>query len=192
VQNRHHGAGHVPEVFASAGKDTKGRPVSKPLARPETRVKPALIAGIAGAALLVVIIAFALRGVSNKVPLVAVGLLVVSPPLVLGGYTFLRDDDKLDPYVGRELWTRVLICSAGYALLWAAYMPLSSYITGEMWQWMFIAPVFISIGGGIALACFDLDFGAGSLHYSFYVLVTLLLRAALGIAPIWTPVTSGM
>ena len=34
---------HVPEQFASGGKDSKGRAVSKPILREETKLKPAVI-----------------------------------------------------------------------------------------------------------------------------------------------------
>jgi len=184
---------HVPEQFASGGKDSKGRPVSKPIARVETKIKPAAIAGIAGAALLVLIGALSLRLVENKVPLVVVGLVIVSPPLVIAGYTFLRDDE-LEPYRGRSLLVRAGLCALAYAVLWGAYTPLPAYgvVTGEAWQWLFIAPAFVGLGSAAAWACLDLDFCSAAMHYCFYVAVTLLLRFAAGMPPLWTVATTSI
>jgi hypothetical protein len=35
------------------------------------------------------------------------------------------------------------------------------------------------------MAAFDLEFGSGALHYCFYVLVTLMLRWAVGLDWLW-------
>jgi hypothetical protein len=50
--------------------------------------------------------------------------------------------------------------------------------------------VFVAAGGAAAYALFDLDFGTASLHYSFYLIVTLLLRAAIGLPPVWMVTTA--
>jgi predicted Zn finger-like uncharacterized protein len=182
---------HVPEQFASGGKDSKGRPVSKPIARQASKFRPAVLAASFGGGVAALVVAFLLRGVADKIPVIIVGLLIVSPPLTLAGYAFLRDDEDLEPYRGRALFVRAGLCALAYAALWGAYAPLPAYgiITGEAWQWLFVAPVFASAGAAVAWACFDLDFGSGAVHYAFYVVVTLLLRAALGLAPLWA--TSG-
>jgi predicted Zn finger-like uncharacterized protein len=186
---------HEPEQFASGGKDSKGRPVSKPIARTETKLTPVAIAGIVGSALLTLVVALLVRfsGIENKVPVVIVGLMIISGPLAFAGYTFLRDDE-LEPYRGRALIIRAGLCGLAYAALWGAYMPLPMYgvITGEAWQWLFVAPVFIGVGAGAAFACLDLDFGSAAMHYCFYVAVTLLLRAALGMPPLWAVATASM
>jgi predicted Zn finger-like uncharacterized protein len=177
---------HVPDQFASAGKDTKGRSLSKPIARVETKVKPVVAVGIAGAVLVTFVVAILLQGIDNKLPLLVVGLALISAPLAYAPYTFLRDQE-LEPYRGRELVVRVALCGLAYALLWAAYWPLPAYgiQSGEAWQWVFIAPVFISIGAAAAWATLDLDFGSAAMHYCFYVLVCLALRFALGMPPLW-------
>ena len=180
---------HAPAEYAAAGKDKQGRPVSKPIPRVEARVQPTMVAAIVGAAIVVLLLCFVLRGAEQKVPLVVVGLLIISAPLAVGGYSVLREQE-LEAYRGRELWIRAAICGGVYALLWALYMPLSSVMTGEPYQWLFVAPLFIGIGAGAAFATFDLDFGSGALHYSFYLLVTLLLRAAIGLPPVWTSVSA--
>jgi len=182
---------HVPEQFASGGKDSKGRAVLKPIMRQETKFKPVAAAGIAAVIVVAFTIAFVLRGVSDKVPIIIVGLLLISPPLAAAGYTFLRDEE-FEPYRGRSLLVRSLLCALVYAALWGAFAPLPAYgiISGEVWQWVFVAPVFISVGAAAAWACLDLDFGSAAMHYCFYVVVTLLLRAALGLPPLWA-LTSG-
>ncbi len=182
---------HEPEQFASGGKDAKGRPVSKPIARRETKLTGAQIAGIVGAIVVVFAVALLLRGVANKLPIVVVGLVIISPALVAAGYTFLRDDE-LEPYRGRALLVRAGLCAIAYAALWGAYYPLPAYgiVTGEPWQWLFVAPAFIALGAAVAWGCLDLDFGSAAMHYCFFLVVTLLLRAALGLPPLWAVVTS--
>jgi hypothetical protein len=181
---------HAPEEYSSAGKDQKGRPISKPIARQEVRVKPAVVAGIVGGALTVILLCFALRGVEDKVPLIVVGLAIISPPLAIGGYSVLREQE-LEAYRGRELWIRAALCGAVYALLWALYIPLHNVgLTGEPWQWLFVGPLFLGIGAGAAFLAFALDLTSGALHYSFFLLVTLLLRFAIGLPPVWSTTMS--
>jgi hypothetical protein len=179
---------HVPEQFASGGKDTKGRAVLKPIARVETKVQPVVAVGIVGAVLVTLGLAFVLgKMVTNKVPIVIAGLAIISAPLAVAGYTFLRDDE-LEPYRGRSLYLRAGLCGLAYAALWGAYWPLPTYgiITGEAWQWVFIAPIFIAIGAAVAWSTLDLDFGSSAMHYCFYLLVCLLLRFALGLPALWS------
>lgn len=178
---------HVPEMFQSGGKDSKGRAVSKPILREETKLSPVAIVGIIGGILLVFGLAFLVRMVPDlSMAMAVVGLVLVAPALTIAGYTFLRDDE-LEPYRGTSLYIRAALCSLAYAALWGAYAPLPAYgiITGEAWQWLFVAPVFIGIGAGVAFACFDLDFGSAAMHYCFFLLVTLLLRFAIGWPALW-------
>lgn len=179
---------HVPEQFASGGRDSKGRPVSKPIARQETKLTGALIGGIVGGSLFVLVLAFLVRFLPEtaQLPAVIVGLCVVSPALAVAGYTFLRDDE-LEPYRGRALIIRATLCGLGYAALWGAFWPLPAYglLTGEPWQWLFVAPVFIGVGAGLAFACLDLDFGSAAMHYCFYLVVTIALRFVIGFPPLW-------
>lgn len=181
---------HAPEDFASGGRDSTGRPVLKPVARTDTRLSATAVAAIGAVVIVTLAVAFLMRGVSNKVSMIAVGLLIVSPPLAAAGYTFLRDDE-LEPYRARALAIRAVLCGLGYAALWSAYWPLATYgiISGEAWQWLFIAPVFVVVGAGLAFACLDLDFGSAAMHYCFYVVVTLVLRFAIGLPPLWAAAT---
>ncbi len=175
---------HAPEEYAAGGKDSKGRAVSKPIARQETKVDKRVVGGIVVGVLFVLGMAFVCRGLTNKTPICALGLILIGPPLALGGYSFLREDE-LEPYRGRSVLIRSAICGLVYAALWGFYLWVSGYLTGEVWQWAFVAPVFIGIGGFAAWASYDLEFGNAALHYCFFLGVTLLLRFVMGIPPIW-------
>ena len=105
----------------------------------------------------------------------------VAIPCVNVGYTVMRDKE-LEPYKGRSLTIRVLICSMVYASLW--------YVRGtigienpEIWQWTFLAPVFLFAGGLTAVLSFDIDWGVGVSHYSFYVILIALMRYLAGLQP---------
>jgi hypothetical protein len=179
---------HAPEAFAAGGKDSKGRPILKPIARAQTKFSPVVIVGTIGAILLTLAVAFMMRMApeSSKVLVAAVGLVIVSPALAFAGYFFLRDDEA-EPYRGKALYLRAALCGLAYALLWAAYMPLPMFgiISGEVWQWVFVIPVFVAAGAGIAFATLDLDFGNAAMHYCFFLAMTILLRFAIGMPPLW-------
>ena len=179
---------HVPDEFGSAGKDQKGRSISKPIPRRETKVRPGVIAAIiVGSVLALAVALVASRlGEQAKYGVVVIGLLLVGPPLAVGGYFFLRNDE-LEVFEGKELWIRAAACSVGYAVLWGVYwyLRVQTGMPQDVYQWVFVAPVFIAAGGGLALAAFDLEYSSGSLHYCFYLIVTMLLRAAIGFPPLW-------
>ncbi len=178
---------HAPEAFASGGKDAKGRPLTKPIARKDAKFKPVQFAAIAAIAIVVLGIALVARKMQDvQVPIIVVGLAILSPVLAAAGYTFLRNDE-LEPYRGRSLWIRSAICAVVYAALWGGYALLAKYevLSGEPYLWIFAGPAFIGIGGTAALAALDLDFASGAFHYCFYLLVTLLLRAAIGLPAVW-------
>jgi hypothetical protein len=121
----------------------------------------------------------------------ALGLAVISPPLVLGGYFFLRDDER-EPYRGFALYVRATICGLVYAGLWGAfgYTTTQFDFTGELWNWAFLAPPFLVAGGLVSLAALDLDLGSGFFHYAFYVMVTILLRWVAGMGWLWSAIGS--
>jgi hypothetical protein len=182
---------HVPEQFASGGKDSKGRAVSKPIPREETKVKPLGVVAVVAATILALGAALAVRFVGYKLPFIVAGLLIISPPLAAAGYSFLREDE-LEPYRGRSLLVRTTLCGLAYAALWGLFTPLPAYglLTGEVWQWVFIAPLFAAIGAAVSWACLDLDFGSAAVHYAFYVIVTVILRAVAGLPHLWNLVAS--
>jgi hypothetical protein len=175
---------HAPEEYAGGGKDAKGRPVLKPIARVETKVHPVMITGLVVGAIATLAIAWVM-GQSNlddstKTIVLAIGAVVLAPPLVLGAYSFLRNQE-LEPYSGKELFIRAAICSAAYAGLWGAIWGLkvafamqSQSLTAINFAMLAAPPIVI--GSLVALGTLDLDFGSGFMHYSCYLLVTVLLR----------------
>ena len=177
---------HVPEEYASGGKDSKGRAVGKPIPRTETRLQPVLITAIVAVVLGSLVICFAARGLREKLPLIVVGLAFLSPAVAVAGYSFLREEE-LEPYRGRELWIRATICGAVYAILWGVYWLLWPALPGELYQWLLVAPPIISVGALAALATFDLEFSSGALHYCFYLMMTLILAGVMGLNPLGSP-----
>jgi hypothetical protein len=183
---------HGPED-APPGKTRTGRAPPKPVARKDARFQPLLAAIIAGASLVVMAAAFFARGLLADSTwtawlLRAVGLLLVSPPLVIGGYAFLRDDE-LEPYRGKELYLRAGIVALVFVVLWGAFGVVENTVLSadpdSIWQWLIVAPPFFVVGALAALASLDLDFGSGFFLYSFYVVVTVLLRWLAGLDWIW-------
>ena len=61
--------------------------------------------------------------------LLGLSAFLIAPPLVYVAYAFLREQE-LDSFMGNELWARVLICSAVYALTWIA-MPLAAFALND-------------------------------------------------------------
>jgi hypothetical protein len=179
---------HTPELFEQGGRSTKNQLVLKPIAREETNFDPLKAAGIACVAVLI----FAGAFLGGKIGLfndnlfaTAVGLMLISPLLALAGYSFLYDDE-LEPYKNKSLFIRSAICGFIYVLLWGVFAYVSdNFMTGDLWNWVFIAPPFLAAGAIAAVNTLDLEFGNGFFHYSFYLLVIIILRWAAGMDWIW-------
>jgi len=181
---------HGAEAFASGGRTKEGKLATKPVGREEARVDPLVVGAVVGGSLAVLIAAWvAGAALASNLVFRVVGLLAVGPPLAVGAYTFLRNDE-LEPYRGVELWVRAAICGAAYAALWGAYAYLAWAIFSsppELWQWLVVLPPLFVAGGMIAGACFDLEFGNGFFHYVFYFLVIVILRWVAGMGWLWAP-----
>jgi hypothetical protein len=186
---------HGGEDFSRGGRDAAGKLVLKPIARQETRFNTKTAPLIGGFAVLSVAVAWFGGGFLRQETLVAylaraLGLAIVSPALIIGAYTFLRDDE-LEAYSGQAMRLRVAICTLAYIVLWGAFgYATERLITGEIWNWLYVGPPFFVVGALVALACFDLDFGNGFFHYSFYVLLTIGLRWIAGMPWPWQVVTN--
>jgi hypothetical protein len=174
---------HGPETETL--KDSKGRSVSKPILREETKFSPKIAIGIGVAVIAVLVIALIFRRgpdsdpISGAIPFL--GAILLAPPLVLAGYLVLRDDE-LESYAGKELLIRVAACSASYAFLWGAYWYVSYNFGGlSFMQLAYILPPLILAGGFVAFASLDLDYMMGLLHYGFYLLVTGGLALFIGV-----------
>jgi predicted Zn finger-like uncharacterized protein len=185
---------HGPEEFASAGKDSTGRALSKPIPRSAFRPTRARLAAVAGGVVAVLLAAVATRWLLEGLPTAVqalihtVGLCAVSPPIVLAGYSFFRDAEELEPYRGRALWLRVGLCSLVYVVLWGAFALGSERLLSgmEYWIWMVVPVPFLLIGGLTALGTLDLAGSNAFFHYCFYLAATLLLRWAAGLDPVWS------
>ena len=121
-----------------------------------------------------------------------IGLAVLSPLLVWAGYQFLRDAEK-EPYRGVSLWLRVLVCAAAYAGLWGVYSLLYLPWFGpfalpedppQLWAWLYLSLPFIGAGSVAAWASLELEWGDAFMHYCFYLIVTVLLRVAMGVGAV--------
>jgi hypothetical protein len=168
---------HVPEEFESGGRGRSGQLIIKPIARREVRWDPVMVAAIGGSVLVTAAVAYFGGSLFRESMLGRlVGMMLVSPPLVVAGYTLLYDDE-LEPYAGRPLYVRAGLCAAVYILLWALFgYVVGPMLSGELWNWFFIAPPFLLMGTLAGYATLDLDFSSAFLQYGFYVLVTVVLR----------------
>ena len=175
---------HAPE--AAGPKDSKGRSILKPILREETTVST--LGAVAFGVVIVVVlgIAFGLRVYDGEIPMYikVLGAMSLAPPLVVGGYAFLRDAE-LEPYRGKELWIRVLACSAVYAILWGifAYIPFALGMTEGFTptQLAIVTVPFVLVGAFGAFASFDLEYLNGIMHYGLYLVVTVLMRVVAGL-----------
>ncbi len=178
---------HGGEDFAMGGRNAAGQLVLKPIARTETRLEPVHVVAVVGVVLGVVAITWlGGRLLAGSTFVCAVGLFLLSPPLVVAAYAFLRDAEK-EPYRGPDLLIRAVACGVGYVGLWGVftYLTGSNVLTGELWQWLFFIPPFLAVGGALPTFSLDLDYGDGVFHYTFYMLVTLALRWTAGMPWPW-------
>ena len=179
---------HHPEP--SSGKDSKGRDIAKPLLHIQTKIsRNAVLIGLGST--LVIFLAARLLGAKLQSPdnvvLRTLGLALVTPLLAIVGYFFLRDREKLHIFRGRRLWLRTAICTVIYIALWAPYGYLRDQydFPTEIFQLYFIVPPMLALGSLAALGCYDFDFGAAFLHYSFHLLVVLALCYVAGMHYLW-------
>jgi hypothetical protein len=182
---------HEPESEAGA-KDAKGRNVLKPIKRKETkfRLNTALVIG--GAAVLTFAIAFLVGRQSmpdsTKTILLAVGAILLGPPLAYAGYSFLRDDEQ-GAFVGKDLLLRSLACGSAYALIWGIYWYVGKQYFGdeydfnrlELFSAGLLALMALGLGTFTAFVSFDFEPLVGFFHYALYFTLSLLLRATMGL-----------
>jgi hypothetical protein len=177
---------HEPEPTVGGKKSVTGQPDFRPIAWKETRISTLQIVGIAASVVGVLLITLVLRiAFAGNPPLIVliVGSIVLAPPLAFAGYAFLRDHE-FEPHRGKELVLRLIAPSVVYPGLWGLYWGAFAYLGGvnitPNWQLMcVVVPVVVAIGAFAAQASLDLELGAGALHYSVYLLTTLVLRAVL-------------
>ncbi len=168
--------------------DSKGRPVFKPIRRKEFKLSLPAIIGISVGIVAVLAIAIAVRVTMSEppVPLLVLGTLLLAPPLVVAGYTFLRDDE-LEGYTGQELVVRGGITSLVFALTWGLYAFVPVYIHGYdsiaeigAIDLAIMVPIMVAIGMFAAVAALELEFFQGALLYVLYIIVTFVLALVIG------------
>ncbi|NBX30352.1 hypothetical protein EBR04_07925 [bacterium] len=176
---------HEPEPVTAAGP--AGHASTIPFRRVETPIPGVAWAGIGGGVVVAMLAAwltgFVFRPGTPPEWLLLTAALLLAVPCVLGGYVAVRERE-LEPHRGRALWLRAVVCAAVYAGLWAVKGMLPAEATAEMWQWIYLGPLFVLPGALAALATLDLDWGAAVAHFSFYVLFTSLLRWLAGLPPL--------
>ncbi len=179
---------HVPESYGPKGID--GQATLKPIARKETKTSVVWIGTTVGLIVLSLAGALAARQMfpdgSTPTWLLAAGAILLAPPLVFAGYTFLRDQE-LEPYTGRPLLLRCAVCAVVYAGLWAVELYVRNTVVGtgtfEIFHLVYFLPLLVIPGALASLATLDLDSISAGLHYGLYLLATVGLRMIMGLPP---------
>ncbi len=177
---------HAPED--EAPKDSKGKSVLVPILREEvdfTKRGLLITGGVVFAAFLV---AIGLRFAGGAPVIVQVlGAILLAPPLVWAGYTFVREQE-LEPYRGEELRNRVLILSGIFAALWLIYAFVPSYVfeLDSFAEMSFTVAgisfcAILGIGTFASIATFELEVMSGLAHAAFYLIGTALLAVLAGV-----------
>jgi len=182
---------HAPEEFAGGGKDKKGRLIVKPNSREDAKFNTMYALMIAGGVLGVLIAAFVVGrmfAAQTNLLKMAVGVMIlaVSGPVSLAGYWILRNDER-EPFEGTELYIRSGITAGVYCLLW----PILGYVTWMIpgvldkgWNWLFVGPPFVVVGGLTAYLAFDLEGTESTFHFAFFLVVSVALRWLAGMPPL--------
>ena len=177
---------HEPEKPATTSA-AGGRPPTAPIRRTERPIPVSRFAAVGGGVLVLMLAAWAVSlafpGGQAPAWLLIPAAFVVAVPCAMLGYQAVRDRE-LEPYRGRDLWLRSLACGAVYAGLWCLKGFLPEDATREMWQWLYLGPLFFFPGSLAAVAALDLDWGPAAAQFSFYVLLTAALRWLAGLMPV--------
>lgn len=177
---------HEPEapVAASGGS---GRAPTAPIKRTDKPIPATRFMAVAAAALVTMAAAWLAGRMAGSggppAPMLLAAAFLVALPCVMLGYAAVRDRE-LEPYRGTALLMRSLVCAAVYAGLWGVKGLLPPEATAEMWQWIYLGPMFVVSGSIAALATLDLDWGSAVAHYSLYAMFAALLRWLAGLAPL--------
>lgn len=176
---------HAPDEPAAAPGKAQPGASTRPTTRKKFEVSPVAWTVIGGGSLLVLLTAwFAGEFFVQNHVLAGAGLLLVSIPLAAGCYQILRNDE-LEPYRGTEQWIRAAICGVVYAGLWAGFAFLPATLFTNNWNWLFLPVPFLLVGWATAYFTFDLSAENGFFHYAFYLLITMVLRALIGLPALW-------
>jgi len=176
---------HEPEPAAASSAG--GRAPLAPIRRLDQPISAIALTATVAAAALAMVLAWLFRVAFAPAPIppwiLAAGGFLVALPCAALGYVGVRDRE-LEPYHGRGYLVRSLACAAVYAGLWCARGLLPAEQTAEMWNWLYLGPLFFIPGVIAAMASFDLDQGRAIAHFSLYAMFTALLRWLAGLSPL--------
>jgi hypothetical protein len=181
-------------------KDSKGVSVLKPISRPDFKVGKLTLGLIIGSIVFVIAGAGWVRWTMDAAPLslLVLGAILLAPPAIMFGYTFLHDDE-LEGYSGKEYFVRTLICSIVFAATWLFYWQVGLYLDNKTLaqisggQMAFLMACMVGIGTGTALACFELEVTQAVIQYLGYFALTFALAWFLKVElaePLATPKAS--
>jgi len=184
---------HAPDHSEAGAVGVGGRHALKTYRWQDTKFKPLMLAGVVGVVLVVLLVALVLRGMEGQPSqlMLALGAIVLGPPLAWAGYTFLRDAE-LEGYQGTAAAIRSTACGLVYALLWGVYMFVGGQLFGsdaftkglEIYEMFILGALALGVGTLAAYVSFDLEPTSGFFHTAMYFAVTVLLRLVLGLAAI--------
>lgn len=185
---------HAPEV---GPKDSKGVSILKPLRRKDFKLTKAQLGIAAGSVALALLLAIVGRFAFPTPPwwYLAFGAIALAFPIAWTGYTFLRDDE-LGGFTGQELWIRLGVCAAVFALTWGIYWGIGYYLGNttlaevDTVTMAVLLAIMIGIGTSVSLGAMELEFSQSFLHYGFYLAVSFLLAIIAG-AEIAEPLSRG-
>jgi hypothetical protein len=162
-----------------------GRHALKTYRRQDTKFKPLIFSAVAGFVLLAVLVAIVIRtsGTPPHILLLALAAAALGPPCAWAGYTFLRDAE-LEPYKGKSLAIRTVICGLIFALMWGVYWFVGTQWGGpdafakglEIYQLVVLGAIPLGIGTFASFVSLDLEPINAFLHCAMYFAVTVLLR----------------
>ncbi len=180
---------HAPEHSEAGAIGAGGRHALKTYKRTDTKFQPLVFTGVVGFVLVALLVALVLRSMGTVEDwLLAVGAVVMGPPLAWAGYPFLRDLE-LEGYQGTALVIRSVACGLVYALLWGIYVFVGHQLWGtdamngglEIYQLVIMAAGVLGIGTFAAYVSLDLEPGNAFFHAALYFAVTVLLRLVAGL-----------
>jgi hypothetical protein len=176
---------HEPDAPVTTSAGT-GRAPTAPIRRIEKPISGLVGGSIAAGVVAVMAGAWLLGMLWKPAPppwLLLVGAFLIAVPSVMLGYVAVRNRE-LEPFRGTPLLLRSLACALVYAGLWWVKGLLPPEATAEMWQWMYLGPMFVVSGALAALVTLELDWGTAVGHFSLYAMFTALLRWLIGLPPL--------
>jgi hypothetical protein len=181
---------HAPEHSEAGAIGIGGRHVLKTYKRKDTKFQPLVFTGVVGFVLVALLIALVLRSIRPlDTWILAIGAMVLGPPLAWAGYPFLRDPE-LEGYRSTELVVRSIVCGLVYALLWGVYWFIAYQWGGdeafsrglEIYQLVVLVAIVLGIGTFAGYVIFDLELGNAFFHFAFYFASTVVLRVVAGLS----------